>query len=846
MRLTAEPPGQALIHDSTFPYRLLSNMTSLPSIPLPVRRLRLGRSFVHATALTLSLSTLPFYAAAQSTAPSTITLPAQNLSQALLSLGQQARVQLYFDPDIVQGLQAPAIQQADSVEAALRQLLAGTGIEYTRKGNRYTLSKALNSDSTQLAPITVQASRDTLSTENTGSYTATHSTSATRLNLSLRETPQSVSVITRQQMDDQGIQNISDALQQTPGVIVNRDNSESFSFYSRGFNLENFQFDGLPSLSSDGGAVRDNYSISNSAIYDRIEILKGATGLVNGAGYPSGVINMVRKRPTAQFQGHAQIGAGSWDTYTTELDLSGPLSAEGTLRGRVVGATQNNRSFMDYAKGQQNIFYGILEADIGERTTVALGLDYQRNRNDATTNEHLPAFYSDGRPFSIDRHVNPADRWAWRNQDTQRVFADLNHRFDSGWTLKLAASQRDYRTRQVMSGISADFVNAQTHEISHGFYPGGASRFDSDSKEKTLDLHASGPFNLLGREHELVVGANYAKTHALSSRWDGDTDMTVPDIFQWNNNATEPTEYEWWLQHDVNVKQHMVYGAAVLKPHERVNLILGARQVRYDWSLESLNALNTLQRHETQVSGKIIPYLGLSVDLDDSHTAYASYTDVFKPQAYNFKANGEQLEPLTGKSMEIGLKGEYLDGKLNASVALFQIKQDNVAEPDPLNPQTPMGGVAYIAVPGVKTRGLELEVSGEILPDWQLHAGYTYARSRDADGVRASSRQPEHLFKLATYYRLPVAGQRLTVGGNIQWQSGSYFTQLVDGQTRRFERKPYAVVGLSGAYDVNKATRLSVNINNLFDKHYYAGIGNYNTVFWGAPRNVMASLRYQF
>lgn len=821
-------------------------MTSLHYSSSPARRARLGRPLLRATALALALGTLPFYAAAQDSAPSTINLPAQSLSQALLSLGQQARVQLYFDPTIAQGLQAPAVRQATSVEAALAQLLAGTGIEFKRKDNRYTLSKPLSGDSTQLAPITVHAARDTLNTEQTGSYTATHSNSATRLNLSLRETPQSVSVITRQQMDDQGIQTISDALQQTPGITVNRDNSESYSFYSRGFNLENFQFDGLPSLSSDGGAVRDNYSITNSAIYDRIEILKGATGLVNGAGYPSGVINMVRKRPTSQFQGHAQVSAGSWDTYGTELDLSGPLAAEGALRGRVVGATQDNRSFMDYAKGKQQIFYGILEADLGERTTVAVGLDYQRNRNNATTNEHLPAFYSNGEQFSIGRHVNPADRWAWRNQDTQRVFADLNHRFDSGWTIKLAAGQRDYRTRQVMSGLSADVVNAQTYEISHGFYQGGAARFDSDSKEKTLDFHATGPFKLLGREHELVLGANYAKTHALSRRWDGDTDKTVPDIFEWNNNATEPTEYEWWLQHDVNVKQHMAYGAAVLKPHDRVNVILGARQVRYDWSLESLNALHNLQRHETQVNGKIIPYLGLSVDLDEWHTAYASYTDVFKPQAYNFKANGEQLEPLTGKSMEVGMKGEYLDGKLNASMALFQIKQDNVAEPDPINPQTPMGGVAYIAVPGVTTRGLELELSGEVMPNWQVHAGYTYARSRDAQGVRASPRQPEHLFKLATYYRLPWAGQRLTLGGNVQWQSGSYFTQQVDGQVRRFERKPYALVGLSGSYEVNKATKLSVNINNLFDKHYYAGIGNYNTVFWGAPRNVTATLRYQF
>lgn len=808
-------------------------------------RARLGPPLLCATALFVGLAGTPLHAADPAPAANAINLPAQSLSEALLALGMQARVQVYFDPTIVRGLQAPAVRQADSVDAALRQLLAGTGIEYRRDGQRYTLTKPAQG-STQLAPIVVLASAEPQPSEQTASYTTSQSATATRLNLSLRDTPQSVSVITRQQMDDQGVQSIADALQQTPGVSVNRSNSEAYSFHARGFSLENFQFDGLPSLSSDGGAVRDNYSITNSVIYDRIEILKGATGLVNGAGYPSGVINMVRKRPTEQFQGHAQVGAGSWHAYSTELDLSGPLLASGAVRGRVVGATNNGDSYMDYAKTRQQIFYGILEADVGERTTVSLGYDFQRNRNDGTSNEHLPAFYSDGRPFSIGRHVNPADRWAWRNQDTQRVFAELNHRFDGGWTVKLAAGQRDYRTRSVMSGLTAATVNAQTNAISHGFISGVASRFDSDSKERTLDVHATGPFTLLGRTHELVLGANYSKTNAQSRRFDGDTDPLVPDIFAWNNNATEPDSYAWWLTHDIHVKQHMVYGAAVLKPMDGVNVILGARQVRYDWALSSLNALNVAQRYSTEVSGKIIPYAGLSVDLDSRHTAYASYTDIFKPQAYNFKASGEQLDPLTGKSMEVGLKGEYLDGKLNASMGVFQIKQDNVAVADPFNPMTPTGGVAYIAVPGVTTRGVELEMSGEVLPDWQVHAGYTYARSRDRAGERTSTTQPEHLFKLATAYRLPLAGRRLTIGGNVQWQSNSYFTRAFSGEMRRFTRTPYAVVGLSGSYDVSQAMRVSVNVNNLFDKHYYSGIGNYGTVYWGAPRNVMATLRYRF
>ncbi len=246
------------------------------------------------------------------------------------------------------------------------------------------------------------------------------------------------------------------------------------------------------------------------------------------------------------------------------------------------------------------------------------------------------------------------------------------------------------------------------------------------------------------------------------------------------------------------------------------------------------------------MKNKFIPYAGVTFDVDAYHTVYASYTDVFKPQAFNFDVSNRQLDPMTGKSVEVGAKGEYLDGRLNASVALFQLKQDNVAELDPSGAMTPTGGTAYIAVPGVTTRGIELEVSGELLPGWQLHAGYTYSRSRDRAGERVSTTQPEQLFKLATTYRLPGDWHRLTVGGNMLWQGSTYFSQTVNGANRRFTQDSYGVFGLMAAYDFNKDLRVTVNLNNVLDKTYYSGIGNYNSVYYGAPRNVLAQLRYKF
>lgn len=802
-------------------------------------------------------------ASAPSAASLAWDLPAAPLDDTLARIARQGQRSISAAPALLQGQRTAAIAGRYTVEQAAQRALAGTGLTLASTPSG-TLTVVLQDPATP-APaspasaagsaatattlkevtVTAEAARSG-PTEGTGSYTARSTQTATRLDLALKDTPQSVSIVTRQQMDDQGLIGISDVLQQTPGITVVRENTEGYSFYARGFQVENFQFDGVPSLSTAGGNVRDNYSLTDSAIYDRVEILKGATGLVNGAGYPSGVINLVRKRPTARFQGHASVSAGSWDDYRSEVDLSSPMTADGRIRARVVAAAQRNGSFIDHFKGRQELLYGIAEADLAPSTTLSAGFDVQSNRHDGTTNSHLPAFYSDGTPARFARSTNAADAWAYRNQDTERVFATLEHSFGSGWDLKAHLGHRKYASREVIAGMSSATIDAQTGSIAHGFYTGGAAQFNSDSSEKSIDLQLSGGYTLLGREHKLVLGWGAARTHAVSDRSDGDTDALIPDVFRWDNHATPPAAYEWWSTFDVNARQKIGYAATVLKPTDRLSVILGARVTDYAWSLASVNALDRRSVTATDINGKVIPYAGVTFDLDGRHTVYASYTDVFKPQAYSYDASDRQLDPLTGKSYELGVKGRYLDGKLNASLALFQLKQDNYAITDPTGAARPGGGVAYVPIQGVTTKGVELEVAGEPLPGWQLSTGLTYIQPRDAQGARVSATQPEKTFKLATMVRLPGAWQRVSVGGSLQWQDGTWFTQTIAGAQRRFSQPAYGVAGLVASMDVSRDLKATFSVRNLFDKHYYAGIGNYNTVYWGAPRSFHLNVRYQF
>ena len=797
----------------------------------------------------IAVGSLPGVAsAAEVSAEQHYRIAAGSLTSVLAAFGSASGTAISFDATLTAGRQSAGLDGRYSVAQGFAILLQGTGLQALPQSNgSYALRPLPKADgSLELGATTINSAALGATSEGTGVYTVGQSASATRMDLSLRKTPQSVSVVTRQQMDDQGLVNLASVLQQTPGVTVNRENSEGYSYYSRGFEIQAFQYDGIPSLSTDGGNVRDNYSIGNSLIYDRVEVLKGATGLVNGIGYPSGVINLVRKRPTREFQGHVGAGAGSWDRYSTELDISGPLVDSGALRGRLVAGSEQHDSFIDYQKGEQQVFYGILEADLNDATTLSAGFDYQKNSNDATSNAHLPVFYSDGRRVDLSRSSNPADKWAYRNQDTSRGFVGIEHRLDNDWMLKATATYRKYKSREILAGLSAAHIDPATNTIDHGFYYGGASKFDTDTEEKSFDVYAKGPFQLFGREHELVVGYNYSKTDAESRRTDGTTDETV-NPFTWNNNATYPTDWAWWSTQKIDATQKVSYAAVVLKPTDALNVILGARVNDYDWTLSSLNALGRTNSYPTHNSGEVIPYAGITYDLNEQYTVYASYTDIFKPQPYNKDANDKPIDPLTGESYEVGIKGEYFDGRLNASLALFQLKQDNLAEST--GRTNSAGNAEMRPVAGATTHGMELEIAGELLPGWNVNAGYVYQASYDADHVRVAATQPQHLLKAATSYRLSGVLNKASVGGNVQWQSASFFIDdSFDQQVgpQKLNRGSYALVGLLASYDFTGQLKGTVNLNNLFDRVYYSGIGNYNTAYYGDPRNVMFNVKYSF
>lgn len=800
-----------------------------------------------AVAVALSIGGQPAPSFAEDAAPSarTITrsydIPAGPLGETLSRISRESGRTLSADPALLQGRNAPAVRGDYSAEQAAQVALAGSGLRLLVTGSG-TLSVQPSNDSgaLELGTLSVVGSGLGEATEGTGSYTTGSTSTATKLKLSLRETPQSVSVLTRQRLDDQGLNSLTDVLEQTPGISVQNIDSERFSIYSRGYSIDSYQYDGVPTTLVVTTTATPQ-SLTDTAIYDRVEVLRGATGLMTGAGDPSGTINLVRKRPTDTFQGHISAGLGSWNLYRTEVDVSGPLVDSGHLRGRLVGAYQQNDSFVDHYQQEKEVYYGILEADLSESTLLSVGFDYQKSDPRGVSYASFPLFYSDGSQTDFSRSTNPAARWSSREQNTLNTFASVEQRLEHDWTLKLSVNQLYSSRDSKLASASWGFPDKATGEGMF-LYGGGGHGWQ---KQTGIDAQAQGPFQLFGREHELVAGFNYSRFEDHNTPDRDDLEGRPINYYDWDNQTPEPISQGKYWDNDTVIRQRGSYLATRLKPTDDLSVILGVRASHYSYNY----TLGADPARNAKENGVVTPYAGVVYDLNDVHSLYASYTSIFKPQYYR-DITGAYLDPREGDNYEIGLKSEYFGGRLNTAIAVYEVKQDNLAEAVGATIPDSGGEAAYRALQGAKTKGIDLEVSGELLPEWNLSASYSHTVTKDADGQRINTVAPAEMVKLWTTYRLPGALQRLTIGGGMNWQSGIHFSTThwqMPGVNLKAEQDDYAVFNLMGRYRFSEQLSATLNVNNLFDKKYLSALDTtFLGGYYGDPRNLMLTTRYDF
>lgn len=687
----------------------------------------------------------------------------------------------------------------------------------------------------ELATVVVRGERMREITEGTGSYTTEQTTAATRLPLSLRETPQSVTVMTRQRMDDQQLNSVRDVLENTTGVSSSVMDTERVSFYSRGMQITGFQYDGIPTADTQNDFMPSD-SLMDTISYDRIEVVRGATGLLSGWGNPSASINMVRKRPQRDFAASTSISAGSWDNYRATFDLSTPITNGGRVRARVAGAYQDRKSYMDFYRQKKNSLFGTLEADLTSNTTLSVGYEYLDAKPKGSMWGGLPLLYSDNTRTDWSRSSNFGANWNKWDNTAETAFARLETHFDNGWTLKSNYSNRrtEVEANLFTTPIGPD---RQTGAVMLGAALGEFTK----TRQNNFDLMAEGPFNLFGRQHELVVGGLWSK-RVSNSDSTGLMIQFIPgsNFYGWDGNIAKPDfDNATYSRTDVSIEQSGIYSAARFSLADPLKLIVGARVSSYEIVQEFSRRVDKYKE-----SGKFLPYAGLVYDLDPSHSVYASYTKIFTPQVDARRdRNDNVLPPIEGTNAEVGIKGEYFGGRLNAAVSLFEAKLDDVPQVDVGHYQS-NGMQAYYSAKGTKSRGFDFEIQGAPTNNWNVHLGISHFTAFERDGARLNSEIPRTTARIFTTYRFPGNLSRLVVGGGLNWQSRFYRRSIrlpVD-----IEQKSFALASLMARYDIAKGTSLAINVSNLFDKKYMSQVGMFDAYLYGEPRSVAVTLSHKF
>lgn len=714
-----------------------------------------------------------------------------------------AGITLTFAPAQTDGRQSPGLRGRFTVAEGFERLLAGSALQAVATGpGRYTLvsrpaagatgpsSTAGDGVATTLPAVTVTDRRDAL-TEDSGSLTtAGPLTAATGLGLTLRETPQSMTVVTRERIDAQALTSLDALMAQVTGVHVVQGGTPIGGYnplISRGYPIRSFLIDGLPMPANTFST--DGYGISSidTAPYDSITVVRGATGLLSGAGDPSGSISLTRKRPTPTFEASVEHSLGRWRQHRTAADVGGPLNEAGNLRGRLVAAHSDGRSWVDRYRGDKTVVYGVLEADLGARTLLTVALQHNRTSSRAAGPEvgFAPVF-GDGTPTPFGLSAN-AQADASRHDDRHTgITLRLDHRFNDDWKARLSISRLRYT---VVGDRYVAEAGARAEDPLLMFLRPWRDWTTTDALVAQLD----GRYQLFGRRHEAIVGISAARMRVWGDGGWGYTGLG-PLAADWTGHAPVP---DTRTLADFNVDDYTgrdtqsgLYFATRLRPTERLAVLLGGRWSHWRTLRNNRPASSNYDPDNTvaddrREKGVFVPYAGVTHDLSSTLTAYGSYTEIFNPQASK-DVNGRALDPERGENYELGLKGQWFDGRLNASAAVFEVRKNNLAVRDG-DRLTPTGDFAYRAEDDTRGRGWEFEVSGEVARGWQVQAGYTRMVLRDSGGSRLNVDYPVHQFKLFTLYT-PTSLPQLTVGGGVWWQSrmdNSWWTKPSDPTTVR-------------------------------------------------------------
>ncbi|MBE9015544.1 TonB-dependent siderophore receptor [Chroococcidiopsidales cyanobacterium LEGE 13417] len=647
-------------------------------------------------------------------------------------------------------------------------------------------------------------------------YNAPDASTATKTDTPLRDIPQSIQVIPRQVIEDQQVTEISDALRNVSGVTPRVDYGFSYTYNIRGF--------------SDSRTLRNGFRIEAPTIapsgIERVEVLKGPASVLYGQVEPGGIINFVTKKPLSDPYYAAEFTAGSYDFYEPSIDFSGPLTADGKLLYRLNASYQNFGSFIDFVDGEILSIAPVISYKIGDATTLTL--EYEYLYSDRTYNDGLPI---DPVTFElpISRYLGePGDRI---DETTNNLILSFDHRFDDNISLRTAFGASFSEGEDVACRVSE--YDPETQEVSR-FCVIDGSEYDDVYSWQT-DLVAK--FNTGSVQHQLLLGLE------LSQRNNGYENFEASGA---NINVFDPVYGEPIPPSDYSFKDDFTSNAVGLYLQDQIALLPNLKLLiggRFDFtSFESRGYEQTVGEERIDRSNDFeddafSPRVGLVYQPIEPISLYASYSRSFVPNN-TITASGELIEPTRGTQYEAGVKAEL--GNLSATLAAYEITKTNILTPDPDNPDFSIG------VGEVKSRGIEFDLGGEILPGWNLVASafindafVTEDNNLPVDDVLTNA--PAEGASLWTTYEI----QR----GNLQglgFGVGVFYVGDREAELPNELVLPSYVRADASIFYKRDNWRVGLNFKNLFDTKYYESSQNTALIYPGAPFTVLGTVAVEF
>ncbi|WP_341535112.1 TonB-dependent siderophore receptor [Acetobacter sacchari] len=727
-----------------------------------------------------------------------------------------------------------------------------------------------NTQSPGAEHILVKGAQDTLNT-----YTIKRTSAATGLPLSLRETPQTVTVITRQLMDDMQINTLDDVMNTTAGVTSYQDDNAGRTTYrARGFDITNYRIDGMQVNGTTGFSGAG--SAMNMDLYDNVQIIRGANGLMGGTGDPSATIYLERKQPTKTEQVNAMLRLGNWNDHRVMLDVNKPLNKSGTIRSRYIFTWEDSDTFR-----QRESLYNIgalanFAADLSRRDTVNWGFQYEKTRdNGASWGTNVPIWYANGARTNLPRSTNPVANWSFSEENTLSAFGNYDHKFSDNWRLRASYMHTWAGNYQNLGNLKVNNGSKSTggyagfwNEDGTGAYLNALHAEYNDQRD-TADIRLTGQFKVFGRPQTLVFGFNgysdelttWTFSNALGNC--NIANVAPYSACQYRSTGLSVANWKTWDGSYANFRTHRTnarevdvtrnYGAYVSGHFvlaKGLSLILGGRMSSYQYYSGTYNAANayTASSGSMNQNAVLTPYAGLVYDFAKNFSIYGSYTTIFTPQSADRDADNKPLPPVLGKSYETGVKGEFFDNRLNMSLAFYLNKQDNVAKTTGLT-NTITGNTIYTTANGVTTEGVDFDVSGQITPGWNVLFGYSYLQEKGL----GYQEDPHNLIKLNTTYTFKGKLHNLTIGGGFTTQTSTSWPvnpgrPLGNGKydASNLYLNGYTLINLMARYRLTNWLSLTGNISNLTDKTYYRQAGFYDGAIYGSPRTFYFTLRGRY